>query len=81
MPVIARKLKLGKVEPTGRTEAGSVAQLNHAISKRIMELDDDVRALRERREWAWLPAAEIRQYSRLIKLLEATIAELQGALS
>lgn len=51
--------------------------LKSAISARILELDGDISSLKERREWAWLPAAEIRQYSRLIKLFEETITELQ----
>lgn len=54
--------------------------LQAAISRRILELDDDIRTLKERRQWAWLSTKEVLQLNRLIKLLEETIEELQAAL-
>lgn len=79
MPVKLPRLERAEPE-IKRGRPTQTSKLHNAVSKRIMELDDDVRALKERREWAWLPAAEIRQYSRLIKLFEETIKELSEAL-
>lgn len=78
------KSKLPTLEPTepklklGRpTEA---SRRHNDITRRIMELDDDVQTLRERREWGFVSVAEARQYTRLIKLFEETIKVLQEAL-
>lgn len=70
MPVLAGKL-------TARRQGKT---LQRAISHRIMELDDDIITLKERRELGYISTKEVTQINRLIKLFEATIKELQAAL-
>lgn len=55
-------------------------QLRKAIKHRILELDDDVTELKIHRERADLHPRVTAQLSRLIKLLNETIKELQAAL-
>lgn len=67
MPVLTQDLKARKQGTTLK------AQVTH----RILEIDGDITTLKERREWAWLPTKEITAINKLIKLLEASIKELE----
>lgn len=70
MPVVATEIAKA---PTDR-------QLRKAIKHRILELDDDVTELKIQRERGDMHPRVAAQISRLIKLLNATIEELQAAL-
>lgn len=70
--VVLAVLRVGKVAADNK--------LHMAISKRIMELDDDVETLKERREFGWVSPREVTQINRLIKLFNETIKELQAQL-
>lgn len=78
------KTKLPTLEPTApevkRGRPTKESKRHNIITRRILELDDDIMTLKIRRDSGYISPAESQQLTRLIKLFERTVKILHEAM-